>query len=470
MKRLFLGVILMLSTACLALTAINNIDASKFPEVKVQVTTMGYYTPDDLEISEDGVEVTPSVRLLKREPLESVNIYYFLDISGSMNQQLPETIDKLTAFSEAINAIFEGKLQEHFIALSDRIFKEVIGSSKDTKKILTELYSLPVTADEDFGKVINSYKFAENSIIVFADDRDSWKEKLSPALAKSGFFFVALDTGSDYAKMFSGATKGIVFDGERLDSLEAIISLFSRSLWELVYSSPFPELSLHTVEINGKAANYLSSGDEPFVIPETETVEATAGEKLILKGTLIGEIKSLEASYDDTQLKVKVVDQEYSLELIPEPGIGTLTLRACSLWKCFEKNVNLLVIEREPALEATIFWDNPEADLDLYVIEPSEAVYFLNSKGIGLLTCDEKKEPGTEKYRLKPNGKSPPHGRYIIRVHYYSGDGPVEFRVAVYSYGALIFEGEFALEFPDSRNCLPDAIGPDWIDVIKINF
>jgi len=470
MSKYFLAVILLLSVACLGTVSIDRIDASEFPLVCFQVTTTGHYSAASFNFSEDGVTIAPSIQLVQKEPLKTIKVYYFLDISGSMNSRLTEIIGKLAILSRAIREISEGEVKEHFIAISDKIVREIESTNGNTQDVLMQLYSLPIAVDEDFGKVLNSYDFDEGSIAVIVDDRGSWKEKPTSTIMKSGVPFIALDTGSEYAKELAKTTAGLIFDGENLAELETLLSSLSRSIWELKYNSPFPDFTLHTIELNGITANYVNSMKEPVIIPKAETVEATAGERLELEGKIKGKVKRFKAYYQDTSLEIKVLGQEYYLEVIPQPGIKKLVLKACSSWKCVEKEVNIIGLETRPALEVKIDWNEPNADLDLYVNEPTNTVYFLNDKANGFLSNDCIKGPGRETYIINPKGNFLPHGKYRIRVHYYRGRVPVEFRVTIYSYGRLLLDEEFKLEISDSRNCIPDAEGPDWLDVMNIDF
>ncbi|AKI97029.1 hypothetical protein [Kosmotoga pacifica] len=470
MRKILLLTILALTILGNAKIIIDKIDTSEFPEVHLNVLTTGFYSSGDFMLSEDGVMIKPLVKLLEREPLKVLKIYYFLDVSGSMNDRLESIIRQLSLFSRAVEEFFEGEVINTLIAVSDVIIEQLQCSALEIRDRLIELYSLTTAADEDLGHVLSTYSFEEGALVVIVDDEDSWKSDPTLTLEESGIPFIALKTGSENAKKLARVTYGLVFDESNLSELERLISEFSRSWWEFTYTSPFPYLSVHTIEIGGEKKNYFTLLEHPLIFPEEETVKATAGENLTIKGVVTGEIMKFEAYYGDELQKAAIFDNEYRVNFIPETGIKKLTLRACSVFRCTEKAVTIIGIETQPALKVELSWSEPYVDLDLYIIEPSKSVYFLNSSNIGILDTDSQSGPGKEVYLLDPKEKIPPSGDYKVRVHYYRGETPINFRVVIYSYGRVIADETFQLEKSNPENCSPEATGADWLDVINLKF
>jgi uncharacterized protein YfaP (DUF2135 family) len=112
-------------------------------------------------------------------------------------------------------------------------------------------------------------------------------------------------------------------------------------------------------------------------------------------------------------------------------------------------------------------WEKQDADLDLYVFEPDEYVYFLNPKNLGTLTEDSQKGPGKEIYTLAADAVVP--GNYKIRVHYCRGEQPVSFRVTIFLEERKILEKEFTLSLSNEENNDPEGTGSDWMDVYEMS-
>lgn len=122
----------------------------------------------------------------------------------------------------------------------------------------------------------------------------------------------------------------------------------------------------------------------------------------------------------------------------------------------------------------TLTWDTDDTDIDTYVIDPSgdySAYYKKTTADGGFLDYDVTDGFGPEHWLLTTANTVRYGQPYRFRAHYYSGDVPTNFTVAVQLYDGdraitTYHRGTLVVSNPD--NDRPDGTGADWLDVVTI--
>lgn len=126
---------------------------------------------------------------------------------------------------------------------------------------------------------------------------------------------------------------------------------------------------------------------------------------------------------------------------------------------------------------ATLVWDTPGTDLDLYVTEPSGHTVWYKNKHVpdgGTLDVDRREGFGPENYSLGRAGEPVPPGEYGVRVHYFAdrGLGRSEWTVRIITDEGTAHQKRQTfygiLDQASGANQDPGGVGPDWDEVCTV--
>ncbi|ACR80185.1 hypothetical protein [Kosmotoga sp.] len=244
---------------------------------------------------------------------------------------------------------------------------------------------------------------------------------------------------------------------------KSIFELLDLKVAKLTYQKP-PKITLLTPEHNtvvSKPYTLVSGIVEGEDLDEVSIVHeriGTTGEKIFVEKHV-----------------VNLTDGEFHENLLLFPGENIISVVA-------ENASGKTVVETRvtyPEGNSLLFilqWNDPGADLDLYVTLPDgRTIYFMDPESPGKLYATTKER--MESYELPFEEMLP--GLYIPRVHYYANngaEGTIEGKIIVKMSGKLsnnvIYEKDFSFEKSQANpeNAAPDATGNDWRDFAPVEI
>jgi uncharacterized protein YfaP (DUF2135 family) len=220
------------------------------------------------------------------------------------------------------------------------------------------------------------------------------------------------------------------------------------------------EVSDRVVTVSGTVGT--GAGDTPITSGATILVNGNAQNIAVVDGSFQAQVV-LRSGDNDLRVGVEGVDGR----------------RGCAVKKIKSTTART-------TLSATLTWNLDDADVDLYVTEPTgQTAWYraLHPSGGGRLDVDNTRGFGPENYFVTfPVGDMTLSGTYTIRVHYYSDHReddthptrPVTWKVVVLSNEGTpkekyeVFTG--TLSAANSGNDAPGSGGADWATAKVVNF
>jgi len=484
MIKKFLLIFLILSEIVLGGWHLESVDASAFPAISLFVHFKGFPTGSYPVIEDDGEIVGAKWEIVSSSPLDQLNVYFIIDNSGSMNPYIEDVKNSIITVSNVVSQLFSGDLVYHIVGFSDSMnylsvtqnHEELLPLVRKTFENVGESFERPITI------ILNILEMENNpSILFLITDEEIHIEidlldSLESVLLSKGIPLFLITSGGlseNIVSLLSIAreTGGGLFDYENAVFLADTLEELHEVYYQVTFNSHDLFTGFHEVKIGKTKANFFAAYKNPpkiqLEVPDSELV-IPEGEELAISGTIIGPFDRLSAYLGAEPIEITVDGSSFGLSLFPTPGIHNLKIAASSIWGEDEKNIRI-ICERSTKIffKVCLEWEKQDADLDLYVFEPDEYVYFLNPKNLGTLTEDSQKGPGKEIYTLAADAVVP--GNYKIRVHYCRGEQPVSFRVTIFLEERKILEKEFTLSLSNEENNDPEGTGSDWMDVYEMS-
>lgn len=484
MTKKFLLAFLIISEIALGGWHLESVDASRFPAIGLYLKFKGFPAETYPMIEDNGKIVDAKWEVVSHSSLDQLNVYFIIDNSGSMNPYIEDVRKSIITVSNMISQLFSGGLVYHIVGFAGSVtYLSVTQNHKELVLLVDKAFeTVGRSPERPISTILNILKTENSPSLLFlvTDERIHVEidllDSLESFLVSEGIPLFLITSGGlseNLASLLSIAreTGGGSFDNKNVPVLANTIERLREIHYRISFNSQDLFAGFHEVKIGKIETDFFAAYKNPpkiqLEIPENRLV-ISEGEELAISGTVIGPFDRLSAYLDAEPIGITVDGGSFSFSLSPTPGIHNLKIVASSIWGEDEKNVPITCKRSTKiSLKVCLEWEKQDTDLDLYVFEPDEYVYFLNPKNHGILTDDSQKGPGKEIYTLAIDAVVP--GNYKIRVHYYKGEQPVPLRVTIFLEERKILEKEFMLFSSNEENNAPEDTGSDWVDIYEIS-
>ncbi|TYB95746.1 MAG: hypothetical protein FXF54_04155 [Kosmotoga sp.] len=444
-----------------------DLDLSDFPSVSILASLKGYYPINKCNFKENNRTVSCSITVLKESETQSVDLLFFVDTSLSMNNKVKtvqQALEELLALTKNIetNKIF------HFYTLENYIDSITKTDFLETSSVVKSLFKSIDSPDEKPLEYLNNIidKIDLPSIFTVFTDKDGIEnikieriEEISKKLSLSGCYLFIVSNKNPKIEIDNIA----FIDYSQIHKISSLISEIKDYLLKLSYTTTSINIPLRTISLYGNEKTYVApTVGEPKIVlyKDFEQHGYAPGDTLQIKGSVKASYNGISVTQNNSPISFSFNANEFSFEVELAEGVNTINITATgNHGKHVLKRKFFAVNEKQSTLEIFLDWEAENADMDLYVKEPTGWVYFLNKENYGHLKEDV--QSGIEDAEYYISKKVIP-GSYEIYVHAYKIRQPMTGSVNILLDGTIISSKTFKFSKSSIENCFPGDSGDDW--------
>lgn len=444
-----------------------DLDLSDFPSVSILASLKGYYPVNECNFRENNRTVSCSITVLKESEAQFVDLYFFVDTSLSMNDKVKtvqRTLEELFALIKNIetNKVF------HFYTLEDYIESIRKADLLESFSVVKSLFKKIDGPDEKPLEYLNNItdKIDLPSIFTVFTDKDGIEnikieriEEISKKLSLSGCYLFIVSNNNPKIEIDNIA----FIDYSQIQKVSSLVSEIKDYFLKLSYTTTDINIPLRTISLYGNEKTYVApTVGEPKIVlyKDFEQYGYAPGDTLQIKGSVKGSYNSISVTKNNSPISFSLSENDFSFEVELAEGVNTINITATgNHGKHVLERKFFAVNEKQSTLEIFLDWEAENADMDLYVKEPTGWVYFLNKENYGRLKKDV--QSGIEDAEYYISKKVIP-GSYEIYVHAYKIRHPMTGSVKILLDGTIISNKTFRFSKSSIENCFPGDSGDDW--------
>jgi uncharacterized protein YfaP (DUF2135 family) len=465
----------MLSVISFSMVEYLDVFLSDFPSVNILASLKGYYPVNECNFKENSRTLPYNITVLKEVETQSVDFHFFVDTSLSMNNRV-KSVQKALEEIYALTSNTSTKKTFHFYTLENYVHSITETDPMESDSVVRSLFSSVDGPDEQPLEYLNNIinKTDSPSVFFVFTDQDGFAnieieriKEVSKKLTTSGCYMIVVCNNNPN---FEIANISFI-DYPQIHEAYSIIREIKSYLIKLSYESAGINIPLHTISLFENEKTYTAPAmEKPKIIlhKDLEEYGYVPGDILQINGSVQGSYNSISITQNTSPIPFSLNDDEFYFDVKLIEGHNSINITASGNRGKTLLNKELLAVEeKQSTLEIFLDWEDENADIDLYVKEPSGWVYFLNKENFGRLKDDVQSGSKDEEYYIL---KKIIPGSYEIYVHAYEINQPIMGKVNILLDETLISSKTFRLDKSNTENCFPGDSGDDWqlIEILEL--
>lgn len=457
----------MVSVISFSMVEYLDVVLSDFPLVSILASLKGYYPVSECNFKENGRILPYNITVLKEVVTQSLDFYFFVDTSLSMNNRI-KSVQKALEEIYASTSNTSTKKAFHFYTLENYVHSITETDPLEIDSVVRSLFSNVDSPDEQPLEYLNNIinKTDSPSVFFVFTDQDGFSnieieriKEISKKLTTTGCYMIVVCNNNPKFEIDNVS----FIDYPQIHEAYSIIREIKSYLVKLSYESTGVNIPLRTISLFENEKTFTAPATEkPKIIlyRDFEKYGYIPGDILQIKGSVQGSYNSISVTQNNSPISFSLNDDEFYFDVKLIEGLNSIHITVSgNRGKTLLNKEFLAVKEKQSTLEIFLDWEDENADIDLYVQEPSGWVYFLNKENFGRLIDDvQTGSEGVEYYILE---KIIP-GSYEIYVHAYEINQPIAGKVNILLNETLISSKTFRLNKSNTENCFPGDSGDDW--------
>jgi hypothetical protein len=384
-----------------------------------------------------------------------------------MNNRI-KSVQKALEEIYALTSNASAKKVLHFYTLENYAQSITETDPLEIDSVMRSLFSSVDNPDEQpLGNLSNIIDKTDSPSVFFVfTDQDGFSnikseriKEISKKLTTSGCYLIVVCSSNPTLEIDNVSFT----DYSQIHEACSIIREIKSYLLKLSYESTGTNIPLRTISLFENEKTFTAPiMEKPKIIlhNDFEKYGYVPGDILQIKGSVQGNYNSISVTQNTSPIAFSLKDNEFCFDVKLIEGVNSIHITASgNRGKTLLNKEFMAVKEKQSTLEIVLDWEDKNADIDLYVKEPSGWVYFLNKENVGRLKDDvQSGSKGGEYYILE---KVIP-GSYEIYVHAYEINQPITGKVNILLDKTLISSKTFRLNKSNNENCFPGCSGDDW--------